>query len=130
LLVKAQIFKELSGLDPQFYPAWFEDVDFCKQIANKKLLTAICHNARVFHQGGSSLSSLKGSQFLIYWYSNLFRYTKKHFSPFEYLILRLLSPFTLLPRALFSARYGKAELTPKTYFQDFLTIMKTSFKPF
>src|SRR5262249_34250098 len=32
LMFRREVWEDLGGLDEQFYPVWFEDVDFCKRL--------------------------------------------------------------------------------------------------
>ncbi len=78
-LVRKSAWDDYGGMDERFYPAWFEDVDFClgiKKLGWKILLTET--EGRMFHKGGSSLEALGFSRFLSLYYRNLLRYWWKH----------------------------------------------------
>ena len=78
-LVRKSAWENYGGMDERFYPAWFEDVDFClgiRKLGWKILLTET--EGRMFHKGGSSLASLGFSRFLNLYYRNLLRYWWKH----------------------------------------------------
>ena len=86
-LVRKSAWVEAGGMDERFYPAWFEDVDFCLRI--RKLGWKILFSAssgKVFHKGGSSLESLGFSRFLGLYYRNLLRYWWKH-HPFSFPVI-------------------------------------------
>lgn len=102
LMIRRSAFEELAGFDEGFWPAWFEDVDFCKRLNERGYLAAICASARVVHEGGYSLESLPRSRFLEIWYENLKKYWRKHGSRMEYLSLRLALPLALFLRAILS----------------------------
>lgn len=79
-LVRKSAWDEAGGMDERFYPAWYEDVDFClgiRKLGWKILLTET--EGRVFHKGGSSLESLGFSRFLGLYYRSLLRYWWKHY---------------------------------------------------
>jgi GT2 family glycosyltransferase len=78
-LVRKSAWEEAGGMDERFYPAWFEDVDFCLRVREQgwKILFSQ-GKSRVFHKGGSSLESLGFSRFLKLYYRNLLRYWWKH----------------------------------------------------
>ncbi len=78
-LVRKSAWDEYGGMDERFYPAWFEDVDFClgiRELGWKILLTKT--GGRMFHKGGSSLVALGFPRFLKLYYRNLLRYWWKH----------------------------------------------------
>lgn len=78
-LVSREAWNDVGGMDESFYPAWFEDVDFCLRAGRKgwKFYSAV-RVPRVYHAGGSSLSALGFRRFLGIYYRNLLRYWWKH----------------------------------------------------
>ena len=78
-LARKSAWEDSGGMDERFYPAWFEDVDFCLRVRKMgwKILMAECAG-KVFHKGGSSLESLGCPRFLGLYYRNLLRYWWKH----------------------------------------------------
>ncbi len=99
LLVRAAAFHEVNGFDEQFWPAWFEDVDFAMRARAAGQLAAIQAGAQADHEGGYSLAYLSASGFSEAWYSNLIRFWAKSGSRRQYLTLRALLPIALLVRA-------------------------------
>ena len=99
LMVLRSAFDDLGGFDASFWPAWFEDVDFCRRLHNRGWLCGVLDSAKVVHEGGYSLESLKDGRFFEIWYGNLLRYWKLHGSSLQYAALRSLLPFALLLRA-------------------------------
>ncbi len=81
LLVRRSVFDEIGGLDEQFSPAWFEDVDFCRRLAEAKKELFVVPAARARHVGGASLEHMPYAQFIDLWYRNMWRYARKWFSP-------------------------------------------------
>ena len=81
LLVRREVFDEIGPLDEQFSPAWFEDVDYCRRIAEagKDLFVVPAAHAR--HAGGASLEHMSYGTFIDLWYRNMWRYARKWFSP-------------------------------------------------
>lgn len=98
LLVRKSTFEELQGFDTNFWPAWFEDVDFCKRLSCTQWQCAVLASADAIHEGGYSKEILPAAQFARIWLSNLIRYWKKHGSTFEYLVFRTVLPFALVLR--------------------------------
>ncbi len=120
LLLRASTARDLGGFDASFYPAWFEDVDFCKRLVQNGSSAAVTAGATAEHIGGVTKERLSPEAFARYWYRNLLRYWRKHGSTFEFAALRVLVPLALLGRgiayallALFSrltSRGGKVEM--------------------
>jgi len=85
-LIRRTVWQALDGLDPSFFPAWWEDVDFCARLDNKLKDPAFPWNeawrvvpeARVRHIGGSSVGSLGNRAFLEAFYGNLIRFAERH----------------------------------------------------
>lgn len=78
LMIRREAFDEVGGFDEQFYPAWYEDVDFCRAISRAGW-EAYFHPGAVFdHDGGYSLESLGFEQFMAAYHENQFRYALKH----------------------------------------------------
>lgn len=77
-LLRKTAWEEVGGFDPRFYPAWFEDVDFCKrlQVAGWEIL--FFPELPILHRGGLCLESLPYPQFIRIFYGNLLKYLKKH----------------------------------------------------
>lgn len=81
LLIRREVFEEIGGLDEQFSPAWFEDVDFCRRLAQVDKEVFVVPAARARHVGGASLEHMPYERFIDLWYRNMWRYAKKWFSP-------------------------------------------------
>jgi N-acetylglucosaminyl-diphospho-decaprenol L-rhamnosyltransferase len=81
LLIRRDVFDEIGGFDEQFSPAWFEDVDFCRRLAEAKKDLFVVPAARAGHFGGASLEHMPYARFIDLWYRNMWRYARKWFSP-------------------------------------------------
>jgi len=85
-LVRRSVWDALGGFDPQFAPAWWEDVDFCRRLADGVRTGSVRADtgfevvpaARMIHEGGSSLSSLPDDRFVAMYHRNLVRYVHRH----------------------------------------------------
>jgi GT2 family glycosyltransferase len=85
-LVRSSVWQALGGLDADFAPAWWEDVDLCARLALSLADESfparegffVVPAARVVHAGGSSLASLSDAEFLTIFYRNLLRYAGRH----------------------------------------------------
>jgi N-acetylglucosaminyl-diphospho-decaprenol L-rhamnosyltransferase len=88
LAVTREAWNEVGGFDEQFFPVWFEDVDFCKRLLENGGEIMYCPTARFRHGGAHSVSqlSIRGRQ--VFWYANMLRYARKHFSPGNARLLR------------------------------------------
>lgn len=77
LLLRREIFDLLGPLDERFAPAWFEDVDYCRRIAEAGREILFVPSARATHHGGASLVEMESGQFVEIWYRNLWHYAEK-----------------------------------------------------
>ena len=105
LMVRRAAFDEVGGFDEQFYPAWYEDVDFCQSLARAGWESYFHPGAAFEHDGGYSLEALGLERFLATYYDNQFRYARKHFSPKSALVLKAALTAGMVPKIL--ARPGR-----------------------
>jgi GT2 family glycosyltransferase len=85
-LLRRSVWDDLGGFDPGFAPAWWEDVDLCQRLYRSGSRLWVVPAARVVHLGGSSLSHLEDSRFLIAYHSNLLRFARRHHRRWLWLI--------------------------------------------
>src|SRR5690242_8102323 len=71
LAVRRKAWESVSGFDESFYPVWFEDVDFCRRLAQNGWKIAYCPDARFMHIGGHSVSRLRFGDRQGFWYRNM-----------------------------------------------------------
>jgi len=102
LAVKRQAWEELNGFDEEFFPVWFEDVDFCRRLQDKGWKIVYRPDAVFSHFGGHSVNRLAFRDRQFYWYKNLVRYFAKHHSRSQLAILRIGITVGLVLRALLS----------------------------
>jgi GT2 family glycosyltransferase len=79
LMIRRRVWEELGGLDEQFYPIWFEDVDFCKRIRDRGYHVYFEPGAVAAHRGGHSIRKILLENRELYWYGSLLKYAFKHF---------------------------------------------------
>ena len=88
LAVRREAWESIGGFDESFYPVWFEDVDFCRRLADRGWKIAYCPDARFPHAGGHSVSRLPFRDKQAFWYANMLRYFSKHHGRLKTTILR------------------------------------------
>ncbi len=111
LAIRRSAWDKLGGFDEQFFPVWFEDVDLCKRLRGQGSRIVYCPDARFRHAGAHSVGLLSFRDKQLFWYRNMLRYARKHFSGGKVFLLRLAIIKGMVLRmigALFGAR--KAEL--------------------
>ncbi|KKP97329.1 MAG: Glycosyl transferase family 2 [Candidatus Moranbacteria bacterium GW2011_GWE1_36_7] len=91
-IIKKSLFNELLGFDEKFF-MYFEDVDLCKRVLEKKLKIISLPSVQVLHIGGQSSSN--SNQQKKYYYQSQDYYFKKHFGTFSLFFLKLLRMPTL-----------------------------------
>ncbi len=89
LLIKYKVFDQLLGFDPNFWPAWFEDVDICARIKDLGLTCGLLPTAKCQHSGGYSLSTISPADYYLAWFGNMARFAKKHFPRRQYIAFRI-----------------------------------------
>ena len=83
LMVRREAWQAIGGFDEQFYPVWFEDVDFCKRLRKRGFRILYVPAAKARHTGGDSVRRMRWLVRQQAWYGSLLRYASKHFSRFE-----------------------------------------------
>ena len=89
LAIAREAWSAVGGMDTQFTPVWFEDVDFCKRLLDSGRKIDYCPSARFHHSGAHSVGKLSFAEKQLFWYTNMLRYARKHFSRAKVLILRM-----------------------------------------
>lgn len=87
LLIRRDAWEELGGFDEQFYPVWFEDVDFAKRLADGGHLTEYRPEVGAVHRGAHSVGRIGAAHRQLYWYGNLLKFASKHFRPWDVRLL-------------------------------------------
>lgn len=83
LMFRRDVWEKLDGFDEQFYPLWFEDVDFAWRAADCGFAMYYTPQAVAKHTGGHSIVRMPLEIRAFYWYGNLLRYSEKHFRPWS-----------------------------------------------
>lgn len=78
LMIRRQAFNEIGGFDESFYPAWYEDVDFARRLAEAGWERWFEPRARFDHEGGYSARELGIERFYEAYHANQFRYARRH----------------------------------------------------
>lgn len=81
LLLRRETVDEIGPLDEAFAPAWFEDVDYSRRLAEKQKEVWVVPAARALHFGGASLEHIPYAAFVDVWYRNMWRYAAKWMRP-------------------------------------------------
>ena len=80
LLIRREVVDDVGPLDEQFWPAWFEDVDYCRRLAAAGKEIWVVPEAQARHFGGASLEHIAFGRFIDLWYRNMLRYARKWFT--------------------------------------------------
>jgi GT2 family glycosyltransferase len=88
LMVRRDAFDAVGGFDEGFFPAWYEDVDFCARLKTAGWPIYFARAAEFKHEGGYSAQALGATAFAEAYYGNQLRYAKKHFNAAGQLIVR------------------------------------------
>jgi len=81
LMFRREAWEKVGGFDENFYPLWFEDVDFLKRARDHGYHVRFVPESVAKHTGGHSIRKISLEFRQYYWYGNLFKYSAKHFSP-------------------------------------------------
>ncbi len=118
LAITREAWDAIGGFDEQFFPVWFEDVDLCKRLFERNCKIIYCPTARFQHSGAHSVSQLSFRKRQVFWYTNMLRYARKHFSSGQVGVLRAGIVAGMLLRSLaavFGARQTRLRETLAAY---------------
>ena len=90
LLLRRDAFDAAGGMDEEFWPAWFEDVDLARRLRDLGETIRYWPDAAFRHGLGASVPRLGYGAFLLAYYRNLDRYARKHHSRGAALVLNLM----------------------------------------
>jgi len=115
LMVRHDVWKRLGGFDEQFYPVWFEDVDFCRRAVHNGYQIAYCPAVMARHQGGHSVNKISEGRRATYWCVSLLRYGAKHFQAGEFRWICAAVLFSSIPRMIVGMIAGRTLSTVGSY---------------
>jgi N-acetylglucosaminyl-diphospho-decaprenol L-rhamnosyltransferase len=100
LALRRGVFEAVGGFDEGYFPAWFEDVDLARRLADRGHVL-LYHPAALFrHRQGSSVGALGYGAFLSAYDRNLCRYLDRHHGHAWALAFRALAGPAALARLL------------------------------
>jgi len=79
-MFRRDAWQELGGFDEGFYPVWFEDVDFCRRLADAGRRVRLAPSVRARHEGGHCFRGISRRDRMVWWHRSLLEYTSRHFS--------------------------------------------------
>ncbi len=123
LAITRTAWASVGGFDEQFFPVWFEDVDLCRRLLDQGAKILYCPEARFRHSGAHSVGQLSFRDKQLVWYSNMLRYTRKHFSPSQVAILRLAIIAGMLMRSM-AACFGARDVPLREALTAYASVIK------
>jgi GT2 family glycosyltransferase len=81
LMIRRDVWEKLGGFDENFYPLWFEDVDFLKRAKDDAYRIRFVPGAVAKHTGAHSIRKISVEFRQFYWYGSVLKYAAKHFPP-------------------------------------------------
>ena len=106
LAIRRQAWEDIGGFDENFYPVWFEDVDFCRRVRNGGWKVLYSPDAVFMHSGAHSVGKLRFRDRQSFWYRNLLRYFAKHHPGWRFQVLRVSVVLGLVVRSVVAAVGG------------------------
>lgn len=115
LMVRRDVWKKLGGLDEQFYPVWFEDVDFCRRAVDAGYQIAYVPSVTARHEGGHSVGKIPEGRRATYWCVSLLRYGAKHFQAGAFRWICAAVALSSVPRMLAGMIAGRTVSSGRIY---------------
>ena len=88
LMIRRDAYEDTGRFDERFFPAWYEDVDFCLRMKRHGWKIFFVPAAEFIHTGGYSAEALGSERFLRAYYRNQVRYAEKHFGSLATIAVR------------------------------------------
>jgi N-acetylglucosaminyl-diphospho-decaprenol L-rhamnosyltransferase len=79
LMFRHDAWERVGGFDEDYYPVWFEDVDFCRRLAAAGQRIRLVPAARARHRGGHSFRRVDAGQRVVWWHRSLLEYAGRYF---------------------------------------------------
>jgi GT2 family glycosyltransferase len=112
LMIRRDAYDDVGDFDEQFYPAWYEDVDFCQRLKTKGWEVYFVSKAQFLHEGGYSVEAMGATDFLNSYYTNQLRYARKHFGVLGAAVVRTSIVAGMIARMIGkprqAANYGRS----------------------
>ena len=115
LMVRRDVWKKLGGFDEQFYPVWFEDVDFCRRAVDAGYQIAYVPSVAARHEGGHSVGKIPQGRRATYWCVSLLRYGAKHFQAGAFRWICAAVALSSVPRMLAGMIAGRTVSSGRIY---------------
>jgi hypothetical protein len=115
LMVRRDVWKKLGGFDEQFYPVWFEDVDFCRRAVDAGYQIAYVPSVTARHEGAHAVGKIPQGQRATYWCVSLLRYGAKHFPPGAFRWICAAVALSSVPRMVVGTIAGRTLSTVGIY---------------
>jgi N-acetylglucosaminyl-diphospho-decaprenol L-rhamnosyltransferase len=115
LMVRRDVWNKLGGFDEQFYPVWFEDVDFCRRAVDAGYEIAYIPSVMARHEGGHSVGKIPEGRRATYWCVSLLRYGAKHFQPGAFRGICAAVALSSVPRMVVGMIAGRTLSSGGTY---------------
>jgi hypothetical protein len=107
-MVRRAVWQELGGFDEGFFPLWFEDVDFCRRVADRGYDLYYVPEAVAKHLGAHSIRRLTVEMRRVYWYCGLLRYSARHFRPGAFRAVCLAVVTGSFPRSIAESIFDRS----------------------
>lgn len=117
LMFRRDVWTKLGGFDEQFYPVWFEDVDFCRRAVDAGYQIAYVPWVMARHEGGHSVAKISQACRATYWCVSLLRYGAKHFPPRAFRWICVAVALTSVPRMVVGMIAGRTLSSVGTYWK-------------
>ena len=127
MFVKAKIFKEMGGLDEDFF-AHMEEIDFCWRVKNAGYKVMYCPDSVVYHYGGATLNKINPKKTYLNFRNNLLLLYKNLPAKQLNRILRKRKYLDLLAAIVFRFTTSKAEYQAVISARKDFKSMKDKFK--
>ncbi len=88
MMIRRKALENELIFDENFYPAWYEDVDFCRRLKRENWEVYFAPNAKFLHSGGYSAKTMGSERFLHTYYRNQVRYARKWFRWHEVMLVK------------------------------------------
>ena len=129
LFIKAKCWKEVNGLDGDFF-AHMEEIDLCWRLKNKGYKIMYCPDSAVYHVGGGTLAAENPFKTYLNFRNNLFMLQKNlpRSKAFPIIFIRFWLDFISLLKYVFDGQFKNALAISKAHVSFIKVLANTDLK--
>jgi GT2 family glycosyltransferase len=96
MMVRREVIAQIGGLDEDYF-IYAEEIDWCYRMRKAGWRIYFCPDAEIIHIGGQAMNRAIDKRVVLK-YKGQYRFYRKHYSIWKYVVLRIIVTATAIPR--------------------------------